>query len=63
MKSKAVEEGLDGVTHRVVVSQMANTLAVLNLYFTTHDSITKDEFMDMQLKCWNELKQKLKGGE
>ena len=44
----------------IIGKQMAETLAELNAHFVKHNSITKDEFMDMQLKCWRKIKKELR---
>ena len=43
----------------IINRQMAETLAELNGYFIKHESITKEQFMDMQLNVWNRLKEDL----
>ena len=49
------------IEKEIIGKQMATTLAELNAHFVKKDSITKDEFMDLQLRCWRKIKKELGG--
>ena len=43
----------------IIEKQMATTLAELNSWFIKKNTITKDEFMELQLNCWRNIKKEL----
>jgi len=49
---------LNLVEQLVVFEQMASTLAKLNSWFVKKQLINKQDFMDLQLKCWLSIKKK-----
>ena len=42
----------------IINKNMALTLERLNKHFIKNKSISQDDFMDLQIKCWNETKKK-----
>jgi hypothetical protein len=50
---------MNPLEREVIGKQMAMTLAELNKHFCDNNSITKKEFMDLQVSCWREVKRDL----